>query len=125
MVTENTFERLANEKTGLVLMQLQEDVVPWKSGTLAGFYPDKAYQFYREKVAVPITPEGQVIEIDDAPATPEAPFDSLPRYVIPADWRSEHHLKRMRLARQIAGQDVNTADEADRIIEAELNRQRG
>jgi hypothetical protein len=44
---------------------------------------------------------------------------------IPADWHKAHHKTRVALAKKISGGDVASADEADKIIAAEVVRRAG
>lgn len=44
---------------------------------------------------------------------------------IPADWQKSHHKTRVALAKKISGGDVASADEADKIIAAEVARRTG
>lgn len=44
---------------------------------------------------------------------------------IPANWRKDHHLVQIRLAKAISGSDVSSKDDAVRIIETEEKRRAG
>ena len=41
---------------------------------------------------------------------------------IPEDWRDLHHATKRRLAREIRGEDPQSTDDAEAVIEAELER---
>lgn len=74
---------------------------------VSGFAPDPAPMPDPEPTepAYPADPAGQS----------EAP--------IPEDWQALHHFKRIALAKSLpGGEDVTTADDADALIELELER---
>lgn len=119
-----TFEGLANHH-GLVVMKLTtESYVPYRLGDLAGFPPDVAARMYVAGEAVPTDEAGCPIEVVTAHRAPAAALPPEPVLAVPEGWESLHHLRRINLARQIVGPDrALTADEADTIIRAHLERQ--
>lgn len=75
-------------------------------------------------------PDGEVFDSPaDAKESAEKPTDAPQTngqdksQGIPEDWRSLHHFKRISLAKTLpGGEDVVSADDADAVIELELER---
>lgn len=58
--------------------------------------------------------------VDDAQETAEQPPAPMAPDAIPADWSSRHWKQRVKLASEIAGRDIASAEEADAVIVAHL-----
>lgn len=118
-----TFENLTN-KLGLVPMRIEDDnFAPYALGQIAGFPPDEAARLFTRGSAVPVGDNGQILEITVEDEGGEAaPVQTNP-VQIPDDILEQHHLQRIRLAKEIEGTDrPMTAGEADEIIVAEIER---
>ncbi|WP_046869366.1 hypothetical protein [Microvirga massiliensis] len=119
----NTFESLAN-KQGLVLMQVVDSFAPYDEGALAGFPPDEALRLFQRKVAVPVGKDGRPVDVPaDTPERSNIPAASS-SVEIPENWRSLHHLQRVRIAKDLVGgaRVISSVAEADLIIQGELER---
>lgn len=121
-----TFDNLTNH-LGLVPMMITESFAPYKQGEIAGFDPPRAEFLFGKNVAVPVGEDGRplAVAVDVEAAAVAAPA-STPTVQIPDNWTELHFLQRIRLAREIRGTDESpTKTEADRIIQAEVIRQKG
>jgi len=120
------FEKLANKEHGLVPMRVTEGFAPYAENAIAGFFPGDALQHFTGGHAVPVDANGKDLVVTKANPTPPAtPGAKTPGSVvpIPEGWEKEHHLKRVKLAKEISGNDsISKADEADPIIAAEVER---
>ena len=120
------FEKLANKEHGLVPMRVTEGFAPYAKNSIAGFFPGDAFKHFTGGHAVPVGANGKdLIAIKTGPTQPDTPVaTSLGKVVpIPESWEKEHHLKRVKLAKEISGNDsISKADEADPIIAAEVER---
>jgi hypothetical protein len=111
------FEALTNAR-GLVAMTVIEGFAPFSVGDVAGFTPDEALRlFNRGAVAVP--GEAKTAR-RAAPVQPKTEGEA--QIEIPEDWATMHHLKRVSLAGKLAERKVETKEEADAIIGAEVER---
>ena len=108
---------------------------PYRDGWEGEMPQDEAERWVRRGVAMIVTPAMKAAETRAARAaseaqTPAEPLaeppaedpaqDGAPE--IPEDWRDQHHLARIALARRISGEDIATAADADGIIAAEADR---
>lgn len=120
------FEKLANKEHGLVPMRVTEGFAPYAKDSIAGFFPGDALKHFTGGHAVPVGPDGKdLVATKTASAQPVTPAAPTPGSVvpIPEGWEKEHHLKRVKLAKEISGNDsISKADEADPIIAAEVER---
>lgn len=116
-----TYEQLANDK-GLVLMRIIQPFAPWHAGALAGFPPDDAQRLARLGAAVPLDPNGREAQITEAtPLRIEA--DPRSEVRIPDNWKDQHHLQQINLAKKIAGTTGEMdKEQAINIISEELKR---
>lgn len=122
VATLEDFEKLANEMD-LVPMSFLVPTITDRKGDVRGYPPYTALRMYNEGMAEPVG------KIDAAPATAvggavESDEDRRKSAVqIPEGWSDIHHLQRISLAKEIAGNDdVKTAAAADQIITAEIDR---
>lgn len=124
-LTIKDFEAMAM-KNGLVAMQVTRSFAPYFKGSVNGFPPAQALKLYEDGDAVPHKRDVPPKAAAKAEAPIEPPRSEL--IEIPANWREEHHFTRRKLASQISGKpskDFESQDEADGIIEAEVNRRAG
>ena len=118
-MSPETFEKLTNEH-GLVRMRMRTDMAPYYADTIAGFSPTNAFTLYSRKWAVPVDEDGIEFSPEEPPPAETPP---KPGVAIPLDWASQHHLQRIRLAREL-GSSAKTAEEADAFISAEVDRRK-
>lgn len=135
-----TLKNLANPSTGLVPMRVKIGFAPNAKGSIAGFPPREALNHLttghcelldegvQRKVMGEIAAAGPVKPpfVTSKSITEER--EEKPELVeIPDDWKTLHGMKRIALAKQIAG-DINPpegkkpGEYADEIIEAEVTR---
>ena len=115
------FEQLVNPK-GLVVMRVTDSFAPYFEGDLAGFPPEEAARLFKLKAAEPVDEKGQVIDLSgDVIEVRREPARSS-AVAIPENWESLHHLQRLRIAKELTGQQPATVEEADSVIRAELQR---
>lgn len=113
------YRRLALEN-GLVVMQIDQPLAPYKIGSYAGFPPEDAMFYHQEGIA---HPKGGPVEFPVTPPAPPAPGPSLVE--IPDDWRSLNRLQKAHIVAKIQQTEPSvkiTTKEADDAIQAELNR---
>lgn len=115
------FEALAND-IGLIPMRFLKATITEFKGDVRGAEPTTALRWYNEGLAEPV----KGVKTSSTPASPAAPTDEETRLsgiTIADGWADEHHLKRIALAKQIAGNDASlNTEQADGIIKAELER---
>lgn len=116
------FEAIANQETGLVLMQITQSFAPYNKNDLAGFPPHDAHRLFTRRAAVPVTKEGQPIRLSADP--PQGSPEPEPVTVeIPENWREIHRLQKVILAKRITGVEGSmTEAAADEILAAEVER---
>ena len=131
-MSKTTFEKLAaDNKHGLVRMKVLKSFTPHFEGEIAGFAPDNASDLYTAGDAIPVDEKGEEIKIEKAVFTSKplkgvSTTDLTSGPEIPADWQKLHHLQRVKLAKEITGnEDIKTADAADAAILAEIERRAG
>lgn len=91
---------------------------PYREGWEGEMSEDEAARWVRRGVAVVLA--------DAEPDQAAAAEPDQPEVVeIPDDWRDQHHMARIALARRLTGEEVATATEADEIIAAEAERRCG
>ncbi len=100
----------------LILMRWKQPRGVYEAGHIGSLPRDEAEDAVREGWA----------EAVDGSITPtpkvEKPARPLVRVEVPDDWRKKHYLQRVRLAREITGdQSISRATEADIIIERHLS----
>ena len=112
---------------GLVPMVFAETTLPFTIGEIAGFKPAEAKKLHDDGTAVPhesVYRSGSLPEKEAGAGLVDETQDEARRSAveIPADVLEAHGLKRMALAKKIAGRDPATWEEADAIIKAEQQR---
>ncbi|WP_342163057.1 hypothetical protein [Methylobacterium sp. SD21] len=112
---------------GLVPMVFAETTLPYALGEIAGFRPAAAKKLHDDGTAVPhesVYRSGSLPEKQVGAGLVDETEDEARRSAveIPGDVLEAHGLKRMALAKKIAGRDPGTYDEADEIIRAEQQR---
>lgn len=113
------YRRLALEN-GLVVMQIDQPLAPYKIGSYAGFPPEDAMFYHQEGIA---HPKGGPVEFPVTPPAPPAPGPSLVE--IPDDWRSLNRLQKAHIVAKIQQTQPSvkiTVKEADDAIQRELAR---
>ena len=124
------FTALALKETGLVRMRVTNGFAPHVQGEIAGFAPTVALALFTSNEAVPVDEKGEEIAIKEAAPKPKAVATGVTtkstRIDIPDGWKDLHHLQRVKLAKEITGDDnIKTADAADAAILAEIERRAG
>lgn len=112
---------------GLVPMVFAETTLPFGIGEVAGFRPAAAKKLHDDGTAVPhesVYRSGSLTQKEAGAGLINETEDEARRSAvdIPADVLDAHGLKRMALAKKIAGRDPATWDEADAIIKSEQQR---
>lgn len=105
---------------GLVVMQIDQPLSPYKVGSYAGFTPEDAMFYHQEGIA---HPKDGPREYPQAPPEPPPPGPALVE--IPPDWRQLNRLQKVHIAAKIHGtlpQVSMTNKEAEDAIQIELNR---
>lgn len=121
IATVEDFEKLKNE-LGLVPMKFLLSTITEKVGDIRGAEPYTAMRWYNEGLAEPVK------ALKTKPAEkggPQPDNEDVRRsaIAIPEGWAGEHHLNRVKLAKEITGKKEGlTAEEADAAIQAELDR---
>lgn len=125
----------ALRSTGLVLVKFTRQRGAYRVGDTGGLPPkDAAVLLGLEEIELAPIPVGvEMIDtgVTPGPGLPPDPEPHDPEALrraaieIPADWRGEHHLKRIRLATEIIGTKVTSAADADGAISAEMKRRAG
>jgi hypothetical protein len=113
------YRRLALEN-GLVIMQIDQPLAPYRTGSYAGFSPEEAMFYHQEGIA---HPKDGPVEFPKAPPEPPPPGPAL--VDIPKDWRSLNRLQKAHIVAALQQTQVSvkiTTKEADDAIEAELAR---
>lgn len=103
---------------GLVAMEVVSPFAPYSAGDIAGFPPEQALDLYVAGEATPL----EVLEADDDDTDDTDETQAVADVEIPAEWQGLHHLKRVKLAGEIAGRKVGNKEEADEVIAAEVAR---
>lgn len=122
------YEEMARKNyRGLVPMVFAETTLPYTIGEIAGFRPAAAKKLHDDGTAVPhesVYRSGSLPEKEAGTGLVDETQDEARRSAveIPADVLEAHGLKRMALAKKIAGRDPATWEEADAIIKAEQQR---
>jgi hypothetical protein len=124
VATVEDFQELTNE-LGMVPMQFLIPTITENKGDIRGAEPETALRWYNDGLAEPVSGT-----VRAKPASPnagsvaESDEDKRKGAVeIAEGWDDLHHLQRVALAKQIAGNDdVKTAAAADQIIAAEIDR---
>lgn len=105
---------------GLVVMQIDLPLAPYKVGGFAGFTPEDAMFYHMEGIAHP--KDGPVkFPEPKAPAPPPPPA----LVDIPADWRHLNRLQKAQIVAALHGTTLTpsiTTKECDDAIQAEINR---
>lgn len=121
VATVEDFEKLRND-VGLVPMKFLRATIGEFVGDVRGAEPYTALRWYNEGLAEPVG------KLSVAPAQKPAPAPSADDarksgIVIPENWRGQHHLTNISLAKEITGSDEKlTKEQAEKIIEAEVAR---
>lgn len=146
------FEALAN-RSGLVSMEIRKAFAPYPEGSKAGFAPKTALALFESGQAAPFNKFGQAVEppsdaerqirrgatpgvrssdVQTADGSgPSSSPDQDASIVIPENWKTMHHLQRVKLGKEIAGdgwevpEGKGPSEHADDVIEAELARRAG
>lgn len=125
VATVEDFDKLKNKDTGLVPMKFLVPTITDRVGAIQGVEPRTALRWYNDGLAEPakgtVKPSGEPQE----PAKDAGDEARKSALAISPDWKSAHHLQRIALARNIAGTSEGeklTAEQADKIIEAEVAR---
>jgi hypothetical protein len=118
------FEEIGKDHPqGLVRMKFTDSPAPYMKGQLAGLDPAQAAQMFRYEMAFPCTETGEPINFSGIRKSEQAPAASSNEVDIPSDWEGNHHLQRIRLAKEIVGSDEPlSVVAADEIIRTELQR---
>ena len=105
VATVEDFDKLKNPDTGLVPMRFLVPTITDRVGSIQGVEPRTALRWYNDGLAEPA--KGKV---SGKPENPDAGSVALTDadkrkagITIPEDWRSQHHLKNIALAKDIAG----------------------
>lgn len=127
VATVEDFEKLANKDTGLVPMKFLVPTITDRVGDIQGVEPRTALRWHNDGLAEPA--KGTVKPSGEAPddTAKKGSDDDLRRgaIAIAPDWSGLHHLQRIALARNIAGKgndEKMTAEDADKVIQAEVER---
>lgn len=119
--------------TGLVPMRHLDDTLTDSKGAIRGYTPDVALSMYQIGMAEPygnagFKPSGKPTD-PDAGTVQESEADKRKSGIaIPENWREQHHLKNIALAKDIVGDKDRafTKEQAETEIQGELDRrQRG
>jgi hypothetical protein len=105
---------------GLVIMQIDQPLAPYKVGGYAGFSPDEAMFYHKEGIAHP--KDGP---IDYPKQPPPAPPPAPALVEIPKAWRQLNRLQKAHIVAAIHGTALTpsiTTKECDHAIETELAR---
>jgi hypothetical protein len=107
---------------GLVTMKFIQAPAPYQAGSIAGIPLDMAAKYFRYRVAVPCTVDGEELSISlRSDPAPQKPVSNTTE--IPDDWETRHFLQQIRLAKEIRGSDESPKlEEAKEIIRAEIQR---
>ena len=122
------YEEMARKNhRGLVPMVFAETTLPYTIGEIAGFRPAAAKKLHDDGTAVPhesVYRSGSLPEKRAGAGLVNETEDEARRSAveIPDNVLDAHGLKRMALAKKIAGRDPATWEEADEIIKAEQSR---
>ncbi|MBC7168319.1 hypothetical protein [Phenylobacterium sp.] len=117
------FEALAAEnRFGLVRMEIKTGFAPYSEGDIAGFPPDEAVRLFKKGAATPLDADPSDARRAAAAGDGEGAGSADDVPAIPDDWEGMHHLTRVKLAKEISGGDVANKEEADEIIRAEIAR---
>lgn len=122
------YEEMARQNhRGLVPMVFAETTLPYLIGEVAGFKPAAAKKLHDDGTAVPhesVYRSGSLPEKQAGAGLVNETEDETRRsaVVIPDGVLEDHGLKRMALAKKIAGRDPGSWPEADEIIKAEQAR---
>src|SRR3954463_3752360 len=123
------FERIAAaHDQQLVRMKMLDSPAPYEEGKIYGLPASAALEYYRWQLAIPVTPEGNPLE--DVPLNEKVEVgprrETAGLVEIPEDWESSHHLRQMRIAAEIMGQDVKglKLERAQSEIRNELQRRK-
>lgn len=107
---------------GLVVMQIDQPLAPYKTGSYAGFPPADAMFYHKEGIAHPLNGP---IDFPHEPAEPPPPPPALVE--IPDDWRQQNRLQKAHIVAKINGTALTpkiTTQECDNAIETELARRK-
>jgi hypothetical protein len=107
---------------GLVVMKFIHAPAPYEKGDIAGLPLDTAAKYFRYRVAVPCTADGEELSISlrSEPAPEKAVSTKV---AIPDNWESIHFLQQIRLAKEIRGSEESPKlEEAKEVIRAEIQR---
>jgi hypothetical protein len=107
---------------GLVVMKFIHAPAPYEKGDIAGLPLDTAAKYFRYRVAVPCTADGEELSISlRSDPVPQRPVSSTTE--IPDDWENRHFLQQIRLAKEIQGSEQSPKlEEAKEVIRAEIQR---
>lgn len=130
VATVEDFDKLKNADTGLVPMTFLVPTITERVGDIRGAEPYTALRWYNDGLAEPtkgkVTPKPAN---PDAGAVQESEADKRKSGItIPENWREQHHLKNIALAKDIIGDKDRafTKEQAETEIQGELDRrQRG
>lgn len=120
--------------TGLVLVQYLAPRGPYRIGHVGGVPPAEAAAGLAEGIFAefPLASGVETLDVEIGPSIcgrspsedvtePDPERARRAAILIPDGWRDLHHLRRVKLAKEIAGRpDISKADDADAIIAAEL-----
>lgn len=130
VATVEDFDKLKNADTGLVPMTFLVPTITERVGDIRGAEPYTALRWYNDGLAEPtkgkVTPKPAN---PDAGNVQESEADKRKSGItIPENWREQHHLKNIALAKDIIGDKDRafTKEQAETEIQGELDRrQRG
>lgn len=130
VATVEDFDKLKNADTGLVPMTFLMPTITERVGDIRGAEPYTALRWYNDGLAEPtkgkVTPKPTN---PDAGTVQESEADKRKSGItIPENWREQHHLKNIALAKDIIGDKDRafTKEQAETEIQGELDRrQRG
>ncbi len=126
VATVEDFDKLKNKDTGLVPMTFLVPTITERVGDIRGAEPFTALRWYNDGLAEPA--KGKVSakpENPDAGRLAETDADKRKSGItIPDDWRSQHHLKNIALAKDIVSDKERsfTKEQAETEIQGELDR---
>lgn len=130
VATVEDFDKLKNADTGLVPMTFLVPTITERVGDIRGAEPYTALRWYNDGLAEPT--KGKVTSKPtnpDAGTVQESEADKRKSGIaIPENWREQHHLKNIALAKDIIGDKDRafTKEQAETEIQGELDRrQRG